>query len=253
MTRFVGLDIGSTATKAVLLEDGVPVRSIVTSSTPDMGAAALRALAELGAGDAPVMTTGYGRALLPTRLGDVSEVTALAAGVEHVLPGAATVIDIGGQDSKAAKIAGGRVVDFAMNDRCAAGTGRFLEAMSRVLHVPIERFDAEVAGAVESVGITSTCTVFAETEVVGLMARNTPVPRVLKGLFASIADRVSGLARMVGIEAPVAATGGAMRTAALADALSAALGVQVVVPADPQTVTALGAALICSRRSAPRG
>jgi predicted CoA-substrate-specific enzyme activase len=248
VSRSVGLDIGSTATKAALLEGGRVVRTWIGPSMPDMAAAAARAIAEVGADGAPVLTTGYGRQLYSARIADVSEVTALAAGVEHVLPGTVTVVDIGGQDSKAARVGGGRVLDFAMNDRCAAGTGRFLEAMSRVLHIPIEQFDEVAAGAGAPVGITSTCTVFAETEVVGLMARGTPVPAVLKGLFASIADRVAGLARMVGVDAPIAGTGGALRTRALAGALSQALGAPVVVPPDPQTVTAIGAAILCVRR-----
>jgi predicted CoA-substrate-specific enzyme activase len=250
VNRFVGLDIGSSATKAVLLDHGKVAGFVVTTSMPDMALAALRALGELGAADVPVLTTGYGRALLADRLGDVSEVTALAAGVEAVLPGTVTVIDIGGQDSKAARVAGGRVQDFAMNDRCAAGTGRFLEAMARVLQVPVERFDDVVGTAGGTVGITSTCTVFAETEVVGLLARNTPVDRILRGIFASIADRVAGLARQVGVAAPVAATGGAVRTLALAAALGASLGVPVRVPESPQIVTAIGAAILAERRAA---
>ena len=249
MNSFMGLDIGSSATKAALVTDGRVVRVAVRPSMPDMAAAAVLVVADLAAPGAPVLATGYGRLLYDARIGDVSEVTALAAGVEAVLPGTATVIDIGGQDSKAARVSAGRVVDFAMNDRCAAGTGRFLEAMSRVLGVPIDRLDEVASGPGDPVAITSTCTVFAETEVVGLLARGTPVTRVLKGLFASIVDRVAGLARQVGVAAPVAATGGALRSRAIADALSAAVGVRVVVPDSPQVVTAIGAAVLCSRRA----
>jgi predicted CoA-substrate-specific enzyme activase len=135
-----------------------------------------------------------------------------------------------------------------MNDKCAAGTGRFLEVMSRVLAVPLPDFD-DVAGRTDvTQTITSTCTVFAESEVVGLMSRNVEIPRILRGLLAAIADRVAALAGQVGVEVPVAATGGTMRSKAVVDALSKALGVEVRVPDDPQTVTALGAALVGVKR-----
>ncbi|MBM4394297.1 MAG: 2-hydroxyglutaryl-CoA dehydratase [Deltaproteobacteria bacterium] len=249
MSRAVGLDIGSSATKAVLVEDGRPVRAVVLASMPDMHDAAVRAVAEVGGDGAPVLTTGYGRLLYEPRCGDVSEITALAAGIEAVLPGTATVIDIGGQDSKAVRVRAGRVADFAMNDRCAAGTGRFLEAMSRVLNVPLPEFDSVLASSPAAVPLSSTCTVFAETEVVGLLSRKTPVGSVLAGLFASVAGRVAGLARQVGPAAPIAATGGTMRCRSMVAALSAALGAPLVVPPDPQVVTALGAAILCERRS----
>jgi len=249
MSRAAGLDIGSSATKAVLLDGDSIARRVVVPSTPDMAAAAARALFEVGAGDCPVLTTGYGRALLAGRIGDVSEITALAVGVEAVLPGTATVIDVGGQDSKAVRVERGRVADFAMNDRCAAGTGRFLEVMSRVLGIPMDAFDAAVAGIEDPVGITSTCAVFAESEVVALLARSLPPARVLAGLLASVSDRIGGLARQVRAVAPVAATGGALRTSSLAEAIGRAIGLPVVVPPDPQLVTALGAALLCRKRA----
>lgn len=248
MTRHAGLDIGSSATKAVLLVDGRVERRVAVPSMPDMAAAAARAIQAIGAEGAPVLATGYGRRLYEDRCGEVSELTALAVGVEAVLPGTATVVDVGGQDSKAARVRGGRVLDFAMNDRCAAGTGAFLEAMSRVLNLPLERLDEALLGAPEPVPVSSTCTVFAQTEVVGLLARGTPVERVVAGLIASVADRVAALARQVGLDPPVAATGGAMRCRALAVALGRAAGVTMVVPEEPQFVTALGAAILCSRR-----
>ena len=158
-------------------------------------------------------------------------------------------MDIGGQDSKVVRIEGGRVSDFAMNDRCAAGTGRFLEVMARVLGVAQEGLDTLADEPVDPVTLTSTCTVFAESEVVGLLGRGTPPARIVKGLLASIGDRVAGLARQVGVIPPVAGTGGAMRTAALAAALSRSLGSAVRVPEHPQLVTALGAAVLCRQRS----
>jgi len=248
MIRVAGLDIGSTATKCVLMEDGRVIASVVVPSMPDMRVAAERALRECGAEGVPVLTTGYGRALYEPRLAQVSEITALAAGVGFVAPNAATVVDIGGQDSKVVRVEAGKVVDFAMNDRCAAGTGRFLEVMSRVLHVPFEEFDAVASDDVEPLPVTSTCTVFAESEVVGLLsARHSPA-RILKGVLVSVCSRVASLGRQVGVKAPVVATGGTMYSQAVVRTLSQALGVPVSVPPHPQMVTATGAALLCARR-----
>ncbi len=248
MTRVAGLDIGSTATKCVLMEDGRVIASVVVSSMPDMRVAAERALLECGAAGVPVLTTGYGRALYEPRLAQVSEITALAAGVGFVAPNAATVVDIGGQDSKVVRVEAGKVVDFAMNDRCAAGTGRFLEVMSRVLHVPFDQFDAVAADDVEPLPVTSTCTVFAESEVVGLLSARQPASRILKGVLVSVCGRVASLGRQVGLKAPIVATGGTMHSRAVVRALSNALGHPVAVPPSPQLVTAIGAALLCARR-----
>jgi len=250
MTRVAGLDIGSTATKCVVLEDGRVVASVILPSMPDMRLAAEQALRECGAEGIPVLTTGYGRALHEARLAQVSEITALAAGVGFVAPQAATVVDIGGQDSKVVRVEGGKVLDFAMNDRCAAGTGRFLEVMSRVLHVPFDRFDAVAADDVDPLPVTSTCTVFAESEVVGLLSARHEPARILKGVLASVCSRVASLGRQVGLKAPVVATGGTMHSQAVVRALSTALGQPVSVPPSPQLVTATGAAILCARKVA---
>ncbi len=251
MSRFVGLDIGSSATKGALVCDGQVLRCVIVPSMPDMLAAARQAVAALEAGDAPVLTTGYGRALFEPRIAQVSEITALAAGIGRLHPEAKTVVDIGGQDSKVVRVAEGRVADFAMNDRCAAGTGRFLEVMSRVLHVPFDRFDQVAASDVAPLPVTSTCTVFAESEVVGLLSGQAPPAGILKGVMASISVRIAALARQVGLAAPVFATGGAMHSQALVAALSDALGMPVQVPEAPQTVTARGAAWLCAQRQSP--
>jgi predicted CoA-substrate-specific enzyme activase len=248
MIRAVGLDIGSSWTKAVLLEGDVQVRIVAVQSMPDMVEAAAMALVEVGAGNAPVLATGYGRALHEARLSQVSEITALAAGIARVLPHVRTVVDIGGQDAKVVRIEGGRVADFAMNDRCAAGTGRFLEVMSRVLGIPFDEFDARATADVSPLPVTSTCTVFAESEVIGLLSRKEPPAAILKGVMVSISDRVASMARQVGLEPPIAVSGGAVRSRALVAALSRALGYPVEVPPEPQTVTALGAAILCKAR-----
>lgn len=248
--KFLGLDIGSTATKGILIDEhGRVNKRVIRSSTPNMQAAAGLVNDEIGVGDAFVVTTGYGRELFTKRSDTVSEITALGMGINAVFPGVRTVVDIGGQDSKVAILNNGRVMDFTMNDRCAAGTGRFLEVMSRVLDVPMSDFDGVAASTTEAQHITSTCTVFAESEVVGLLSRNVEIPKILRGLMASIADRVAALAGQLSLAEPVAATGGTMRSRAVVEALSGALGVNVVVVPHPQTVTALGAALVGMKRA----
>ena len=242
--RILGLDIGSSATKAVVLdESGEVVESFVIPSTPDMGAAARRAIDMTGHRDA-VITTGYGRMLCEKRDMVVTEITALAAGANQVFNGVNLVVDMGGQDSKAVKVGQGRVLDFVMNDRCAAGTGRFLEVMSRVLGVPLDKFDETVAQADKAYPITSTCTVFAESEVVGLMAKGVPIPEILKGLISGIAQRVTALAGQIGIEEPVVLSGGPMRCKSVAKAFAEELGVPVYLPDPPNTITAMGAAYL---------
>jgi predicted CoA-substrate-specific enzyme activase len=159
-------------------------------------------------------------------------------------------VDIGGQDSKVVRVEAGRVLDFAMNDRCAAGTGRFLEVMSRVLHVPFDQFDDVASEDVEPLPVTSTCTVFAESEVVGLLSLRHPPARILKGVLQSVCSRVASLGRQVGMVAPVVCTGGTVQSRAVVRSLSLALGVPVSVPPSPQRVTAIGAALLCARRAA---
>ncbi len=248
MNRVAGLDIGSTATKCVVMEDGQVTARVVVPSMPDMRVAAESALRECGAEGIPVLTTGYGRALFESRLAQVSEITALAAGIGFVAPGAVTVVDIGGQDSKVVRVEAGKVLDFAMNDRCAAGTGRFLEVMSRVLHVPFDQFDAVSSNAVEPLPVTSTCTVFAESEVVGLLSAGHSPARILKGVLASVCSRVASLGQQVGLKSPVVATGGTVQSQAVVRALSSALGLPVTIPDHPQFVTATGAALLCARR-----
>lgn len=243
------MDIGSSATKGLLIEGNRVLKRVIRSSTPNMQAAARTVVQEIGAPDAVVVTTGYGRELFTERADTVSEITALGAGISAVFPRVRTVVDIGGQDSKVVLLDNGRVIDFTMNDRCSAGTGRFLEVMSRILDVPLPDFDRVVASTSEIQSITSTCTVFAESEVVGLMSRNVETPKILRGLMAAIADRVAALAGQVGVEEPVAATGGTMLSQAVVNALSQALGTKVLVAPHPQTITALGAALIGMKRA----
>jgi predicted CoA-substrate-specific enzyme activase len=258
-TLTLGVDLGSTAIKAVLLEGGTDVvarRSAPTGHHARLSAEQLVSamLAEAGVASEEVahtIATGYGRLYYESADREVSEITCHARGARFVAPGVRTVIDIGGQDSKAIGIGeSGRVADFAMNDKCAAGTGRFLEVMARVLNTPIERFGELARASTKVVPISTTCTVFAESEVVGLIARGEALPDIVAAIHRSIASRVAALARRVGASQPIVASGGVARNAAAIDALSAELGQPITVAPEPEFVGAIGAALIAAQANA---
>ena len=176
---------------------------------------------------------------------DVSEITCHGRGAHFQLPKARTVIDIGGQDSKVITLAdNGRALDFVMNDKCAAGTGRFLEVMSQALDVPLDDFAEFSRRASAPVQISNTCTVFAESEVIGLMARKQSREDIIAGLHASIARRVFALSNRLRVEDNVALTGGVARNGGVKDAIEKAAGRTLHVPSLPQVNGALGAALI---------
>ena len=256
-----GVDIGSVATKAVVLVDGQVVarRVVRTGVNPaQVGEETLRqALQEAGLtrqGLRCVVTTGYGRR--SARLGPqvVTEITAGGRGA-WALPTpwgrARTVVDLGGQDSKVILLdEAGAVVDFAMNDRCAAGTGRFLEVMAGVLGVALEEMGARSLEAAAPVTINSTCTVFAESEVVSLIAQGCSPADIAAGLHAAIGSRLAGMVRRLAGRRVMLVGGGALNRG-VQRALEEALGEEVYVPPEPQFVVALGAALIAAERSSP--
>jgi predicted CoA-substrate-specific enzyme activase len=194
-----------------------------------------------------VVATGYGRDLVSFADTTVTEITCHAVGVHHLIPDAATVIDIGGQDSKLLRLTGdGRVRDFAMNDRCAAGTGRFLEVVADRLGAALSEL-GELAGRSRSpVAISSMCVVFAETEIVGLLATGTPPADIVAGVQRSIADRVAAMAGRRVTE-PVVFTGGVALLPGMVGALEAVLNASIRVPPDPHMTGALGAALLAAR------
>ena len=257
---FLGLDLGSLTCDAVLLDaDGrVVAWSVVPTGarhTDAVARARAEVLARAGVREDQVLavvSTGYGRERVEQRLAAVTEITCHARGILYRLPGTEVLLDIGGQDSKAIRIgAGGKVLDFAMNDRCAAGTGRFLEVMARALEVePADLGDLD-ARADQAVPITATCTVFAESEVVGLLAAGVEVPPIVRGLHRAIASRAQALVRRVagGLSSPrMAMSGGVARNQGVVRAVSEALGWPISVPPEPDTIGALGAALIAKER-----
>jgi (R)-2-hydroxyacyl-CoA dehydratese activating ATPase len=241
-----GLDIGSRTIALVEWNGQEVVRARVVNTGTDPLANARALLGDGGYGR--LVGTGYGRNLAMEReLADevISEIKAYALGAHHLFPDAGTVLDIGGQDSKVIRVGpGGRVLRFEMNDRCAAGTGRFLENMANALSLAVADLGphALAAGGVP-VRISSMCTVFAESEVVSLIARGEDSRRVALGLHQAIVDRVAGMIRRVGVEERFVFAGGVAHNPCLQRLFAEALGVPVSVPPDPQIVGALGAAL----------
>ncbi|MBI5529374.1 MAG: 2-hydroxyglutaryl-CoA dehydratase [Deltaproteobacteria bacterium] len=258
---YLGIDIGSLSCDAVVIDDD---GRIVSSSVVPTGARNIEAIAraraeatraagiEHGALKA-VVATGYGRDRVDDRLASVTEITCHARGIGKLLPGTRLLIDIGGQDSKAILLdRDGLVVEFAMNDKCAAGTGRFLEAMARALEVDIDRLGALGRGAKGGVTLSSMCTVFAESEVVSLIADGAEVREIVAALHRAIAARTVTLVRRVTSDVSglrVAMSGGVARNSGVVDALKEALGCNVDVPPEPDIVGALGAALFAKDRA----
>jgi predicted CoA-substrate-specific enzyme activase len=263
MSLAVGLDIGSTTTKAAVAEDGEILGHAVTATGANCRRTAEAVLqealakAERDASEmAYTLSTGYGRRLIECADAVVSEITANAAGAQYLTRGhepARTIIDIGGQDSKVISLdSNGTVRNFAMNDKCAAGTGRFLEVMSRILEIDLDQLGPLSLQATEKVTISSICTVFAETEVISLLAQARQVPDIIAGVHRSVAKRVGDLARGVGLAQPVFFDGGPALNVGLKRALEEELDVELVVPESPQVATAIGAAILAARRITDR-
>lgn len=241
-----GLDIGSRTIALVEWNGEQIVRAqVVDTGTDPVGNA--KALMKDCAYD-HLVATGYGRHLAAEReLADevISEIKAYGLGAHYLFPDAGTVLDIGGQDSKVIRVgSGGRVLRFEMNDRCAAGTGRFLENMAHALGMSVDEFGPHALNAGSPpVRISSMCTVFAESEVVSLIARGEDSRRVALGLHQAIVDRVGGMIRRVGVEERFVFAGGVAHNPCLQQLFSESLGIPLTVPDKPQIVGALGAAL----------
>ena len=190
-----------------------------------------------------VIATGYGRKSIQFANKAVSEITAHAAGVHHLFPDVRGIIDIGGQDSKVIAVENGRVVDFLMNDKCSAGTGKFLEFTAKTLEVPTEALGGLALASRSPASISSTCTVFAESKVISLRATGVTKQDIAAGLVESIAQRVSIMAKQIGLKENVAFVGGVAKNAGIKAALERMLGVTLFVPVEPQITGALGGAL----------
>ena len=253
-----GIDAGSRATKVVLFD--FEQSRIVGSGIADQGVDQQRLAADLlettcqGARVerktlGPIVATGYGRNAVRFADTTITEITCHATGVHHLLPEARTIVEIGGQDSKFITLEdAGRVRDFAMNDRCAAGSGRFLEVVAARLAVDLSTLGELSRESRKPALISSTCVVFAETEIIGLLAEGIGAPDIAAGVQNAIAQRVAGLAGRA-ITPPVCFTGGVALQSGMVRALEAALGCPVRPSTLPQYTGALGAAILVGRRS----
>ncbi|HJV64319.1 MAG TPA: acyl-CoA dehydratase activase [Geomonas sp.] len=239
-----GIDIGSRYIKSALVADGrlVSFDRMETGCDPLAGCRLI--LGEVKADR--VMATGYGRHLLEVH-GDipaVTEIKAFARGARHFFPASRTVIDIGGQDTKVIALsAQGRVIKFEMNDRCAAGTGKFLEVMARSLGYDLEAFGALPDEEGEGITISSMCTVFAESEVVSLIARGAGRSKIAAAIHRAVAARVAGMVKRIPAEEEIVFAGGCARGSLLRSMLERSLGKRLLVPKFPEITGALGAAL----------
>lgn len=252
-----GVDIGSTTVKAVILANGEFVCGRIDSTGTNPALAGKQVL-EMTINDAHhlasdlkyMIATGYGRVSAPFANRTVTEITCHGRGAHFISPEIRTVIDIGGQDAKVVSLGeGGKVIDFVMNDKCASGTGRFLESAAQlVLQVPLEELGRLSSIATNVCRISSTCTVFAQTEIISLLAAGESKENIVAGLHSSIASRVGGMVRHVGIRPVIMMTGGVAKNRGVVEALKKELDTEIIVPTsiDPQLIGALGAALIAN-------
>jgi len=249
---YAGIDMGSRTCKTVLM---APKRDIVGYSIVDTGAdpqgAGMRSLKQALShclcdpeDIVNLVTTGYGRHRLSIAKATITEISCHAKGAHFLFPKTRTIIDIGGQDSKVIVIdEKGKVLDFVMNDKCAAGTGRFLEVMAMALEVGIAEMGKLSITARRSAPINSLCTVFAESEVISLIASGTQKEEIIRGLHESISKRIVRMAKGLNIEAEITLSGGVAKNMGIVDSMERLLGVKINIPQEPQIVGAIGAAL----------
>lgn len=247
----IGIDIGSTACKAVALKDGKEIvgSTVIQTGTGTSGPGRVYEEVFKAAALSPeditrTVVTGYGRLTFEKADSQVSELSCHAKGVHFLLPNARTIIDIGGQDAKALKLGPtGTLSGFVMNDKCAAGTGRFLDVMAKILEVDVGELAELSAKSTERVSISNVCTVFAESEVISQLAAGKSREDIAAGIHLSVANRVAGLARRVGIVPDVIITGGVAQNLGVVRAMSEILELTITPAPMPQLTGGLGAAL----------
>lgn len=248
----MGIDVGSTASKCIVLKNGKDIisKSLISVGTgttgPSRAIEAVLKYCNLSKEDMSyILSTGYGRNSIDWVDSNMSELSCHAKAAYFLFPNVGTVIDIGGQDAKVLHISDkGMLTNFAMNDKCAAGTGRFLDVMARVIEVKIDDLERLSAQSTKVVNISSTCTVFAESEVISQLANNSSISDIVKGIHRSVAGRVAGLARRVGIVDDIVMTGGVAKNGGVVVALEEEIGKKIYVSPFSQYAGALGAALI---------
>ena len=253
-----GVDVGSTQTKAVIVDESHRIvgRSLIATGANVSRAAEkafVAACESIGLAREAVgyvVGTGYGRYKVTFGDAQITEITCHARGAQSLFPATRTVIDMGGQDTKAIKVGpDGSVVDFSMNDKCAAGTGRFLSAAADVTGVSLDEIGALSLAARNPVRLTSVCTVFVESDIMSYLAQRKTVEDILGGVHKAIATRTMSLVRRVGVEPEVTFTGGVSRNVGMVRALEAVLGTSLNVSVDGHFMGALGAALFALERA----
>lgn len=258
---FAGVDVGSLTAKVVILRDNDIVATHLMSTGPDSAGTAMTvpenalgkeriSIADLSY----IVTTGYGRYIGRFADESVSEIFCHAKGVNRIFPSSRTVLDMGGQDCKAIRInEKGEHIKFSMNDKCAAGTGRFMEVMAEALGVPLEEIGERSLEAERVIKISSTCAVFARHEVLSYRRKGLPLEDILAGLHEAVANRVFGLLRKVGIEEDFVVTGGIAYNIGVVRRVERLVGVRALISNDPQLTGALGAAILARERFFERG
>jgi predicted CoA-substrate-specific enzyme activase len=253
---FGGVDVGSLSADAVIMDNGKIMTYSVLPTGGDSTGAAYKAMeAALGQAGlrlediAVTVATGYGRVNVPFAKENITEISCHARGAHWLFPSARTILDMGGQDCKAIRCdEKGKVADFAMNEKCAAGTGRYLEIIAEVLEMGLEQIGPRSLEVKQEVGISSACAVFARSEVLSLIRKGVPPNDVLGGVHEAIVRRVHGLIMRVGIEKDFIITGGIAKNIGVVRRLEEKMGLDVKIPEEPQMVGALGAALFAMER-----
>lgn len=253
---YCGIDIGSITAKCVILKNEEVVASVVAFRGYNNAEAATSVLEEaMGIAGivkediVRIISTGYGRAAVREAHQQFTEISCHALGASYLVPGAATVIDVGGQDCKAIAIdKSGKVLDFVMNDKCAAGTGRFLEVMAHALEVDLHDFGSLSLKATNKAEISNMCTVFAESEVISRIASGIPREEIIAGIHDAMASRIASMAARVEISPNIVLTGGVSKNIGLVKALEDNLGHGLEVPEQAQIAGALGAAMMAKKK-----
>ncbi|MBI4674271.1 MAG: 2-hydroxyglutaryl-CoA dehydratase [Chloroflexi bacterium] len=257
MAFAAGVDVGSTQTKAIILDEDARIvgRAIIDTGANVVKAAESAYFAALAQGGIDeeevgyVVGTGYGRYKVTFGDTQITEISCHARGATHMFPGTRTVLDMGGQDTKAIRVhPNGEVIDFCMNDKCAAGTGRFLQSAAAALDIPLGELGSVALRAEKATPISTTCTVFAESEVLSWLGKGKKIDEILLGVHRSIGSRSMGLLKRVGIENEVTFTGGVTRNPGMVHVLNELLDTQMNISEESHYMGALGAALFALDR-----
>lgn len=251
MKIFAGIDIGSLTSKALLLKGNNIISYTILPTGADPKKASERCLEEilrkasLKKEDVSFMVaTGYGRIIVPFKAKEMTEISCHAKGASFLIPEARTIIDVGGQDSKIISLdKNSKVIDFVMNDKCAAGTGRFLEVMAKALEVELDEIGMLSLQSPKGLPISSMCTVFAESEVISFISKGYSRREILRGLHEAIAKRIYNLSKRLRIKEKIVFTGGVAKNSGIKGFLEELFNKEIIVPDEPQIVGALGAAL----------